>query len=306
MTDHNPNKINLESREKFTPDESDPRLDVSAEGDVLTGNETFLAEQAGATEIETVEGGPAVPNPFADMVGEAPMEAELRELAAHNSGVQLTETYQIHTGTPAGCSLATPTGSQGPEDLLACIGMSVRVTRTLEAEGVPTSEVPDTGQEGTRTHTIITQQEAQGVIFGALNDPSRPDSSRLPGTMGEDDLYEINTDFAADMLKDGGEETVAQLMETYHPTSDSPIDVPAIDLDFNQFDLDESGFGPETRTGPEKEPGKPAIMTEDTNSNSRADISKAGAAEAGEGPSSPRPGPQKGAAEIEISGIGLF
>ncbi len=56
-------------------------------------------------------GGLAVPNPFAKMVGEVSLEAELRELAAQNSGVRLTETYQIETGTPSGCSLAAPTGA---------------------------------------------------------------------------------------------------------------------------------------------------------------------------------------------------
>ncbi len=180
----------------------------------------------------------------------------------------------------------------------------MRVTRTLDAEGIPTCEVSNTGGDGTRTHTIITQQEAQGVILGALNDPSRPDASGPLGTMGEDDLYDVNTDFAADLLKDG-EGTVAQLIETYHPTSDSPIDVPVLEVDYNQFDLDESGSGPEARTSPDKEPVRSAVMTEDPNSDSRADAPQTGASEAG-GPSSHQPSPQMGTLYIEITGAGSF
>ncbi len=174
-------------------------------------------------------------NPFAEMVGEVPLEAELRELAARNSEVQITETYQIHTDTPAGCSLAAPIGSQASQNPLACIGMSVRVTRTIEVTGVPTRETNSTGGEDTPTQTVITQREAQGVIINVLNNVPR---NNLPGlsSVGEtDELYNINTDFAVGLLKDGGDEALAQLMETYHPAADFPLDVPALELGFNQF-----------------------------------------------------------------------
>ncbi len=273
-------------------------------GDALAGSEILLVDPSGAVKAEVVAGGLAVPNPFAEMTREAPLEAELRELAAQDSGVRLTETYQIKTGTPAECSLAVPTGSQAPEDLLACIGMSVRVTRTLEAEGVPTGEMSDTGGERTRTHTVITQQETQGVILGALNNPSWPDASGLLGATEEDDLYKVNTDFAADLLKDGGG-TVAQLIETYHPTSDSPIDVPTLEVDYNQFDLDESGSGPEAKTSPDREPRRSAIPTEDSNSGSLADAPQTGASET-RGPSAQQPNPQMETPYIEITGVGSF
>ncbi len=150
----------------------------------------------------------------------------MRELAAQNSGVQITETYQIHTDTPAGCSLAAPMGSQEPNDPLACIGMSMRVTRTIEAKGVPTGKAYTADERGTLMQTIITQRDVQGVIIDVLDELPRKNPPGPPDVVEKDDLYEINTDFAADLLKDGGEEALAQLMETYHPASDSPLDIP--------------------------------------------------------------------------------
>ncbi len=50
-------------------------------------------------------------------------------------------------------------------------------------------------------------------------------------------------------------------METYRLTSESPLDISAIELDFNQFELDETGSGPETMSGPKEEPGEPVTTT---------------------------------------------
>ncbi len=127
-----------------------------------------------------------------------------------------------------------------------------------------------------------------------------------PGVVETDDLYEINTDFAADLLKDGGEEAFAQLMETYHPASDSPLDIPAIELDFNQFELDETGSGLETRSGPEEESGEPAIVTAATESTTLPNISEAGAAKAGDESSSRWPSPPVEVDETKIQDVGLF
>ncbi len=53
--------------------------------------------------------------------------------------------------------------------------MSVRVTRTLEAKGVPTGEVSVADGGGTLTQTIITHRDAQEVVIGVLNDSSLQD-----------------------------------------------------------------------------------------------------------------------------------
>ncbi len=116
-----------------------------------------------------VSSGLPVPNPFDDAAREAPLEAELRNLAACNSRVQLTETYQVHTDTPALLSMTAPTESQEQEDQLACIGMSMRVTRMLAVTGVPASEVPASDREGTPKQTVNTHREARGVIVGVLD-----------------------------------------------------------------------------------------------------------------------------------------
>ncbi len=125
MTDHNDNKIDLNDQEESTPDGNNPRPAVPTEGDGPAGNETLPADCPETNQAVAVVGELPGSNPFAEMVGEVPLEAELRELAARNSGVQIMETNQIHTDTPARCSLAAPTGSLKSQDPLACIGMSV-------------------------------------------------------------------------------------------------------------------------------------------------------------------------------------
>ncbi len=225
------------------------------EGNARPGNETLPADPPGTNQAVAIAGELPGSNPFAEKVGEVPLEAELRELAAQNSGVQITETYQIHTDTPAGCSLAAPTGFQESQDSLACIGMSVRVTRTIEATGVPTGEAYTTDEKGTPTQTIVTHRDVQGVIIDVLDNLPGKGLPGLAGVGEADDLYEVNT--AAGLLVDGGGggEAFARLMETCRPASDSPLGIPAMDLDFNLFELDETGSGPEARSGPRGSPG---------------------------------------------------
>ncbi len=184
--------------------------------------------------------------------------------------------------------------------------MAVRVTRTIEATGVPTGEAYTTDERGTPTQTIVTQRDAQGVIIDVLDNFPGKDLPGPPGVVETDDLYEINTDFAADLLKDGGEEALTQLMETYHPTSDSPLDVPALELDFNQFKLDETRSGPETRSPPEEEFGEPAIGTAAAESATPPNTAEARAAEAGVESSSRRPSLPEEGDETRIPDVGLF
>ena len=113
--------------------------------------------------MSTISSKLPIPNPFDEAAEESSLEAELRDLAARNSGVQLTETYQVHADTPALLSLAAPTGSQDQEEQLACIGMSVRVTRMLAATGVPAGEVSTVDGKGTTTQTVTTHREARGM-----------------------------------------------------------------------------------------------------------------------------------------------
>ncbi len=169
--------------------------------------------------------------------------------------------------------------------------MSVQVTRMIEATGVPTGETYTTGEGITPTQTNIAQREAQGVIINVLDNMPRKNLLGLSGVGETDELYNINTDFAAGLLKDGGDEALAQLMETYHPVADFPLDVPALELDFNQFELDETGSGPETRSGPEEESGEPAITTAAPGTATLPDPAEAGATKAGVETSSHRPEP---------------
>ncbi len=306
MTDHNDNKIGLDDQEASTPEGRNPQLAAPIEGNAPAGSETSSVYPAGTDQAVAIAGELPGANPFAEMVGEVPLEAELRELAARNSGIQINETYQIETDTPSGCSLAAQAGSQRLRDPLACIGMSVRVTRMIEATGVPTGEACTTDERGTLTRTIVTHRDAQGVIIDVLDNLPGTNPPGPPGVVETDDLYEINTDFAADLLKDGGDEALAQLMETYHPASDSPSDIPAIELDFNQFELDETGSGPETRSGPEEESGEPATVTAATESAVLPDQAEAGATKAEVETSSCQPGPPEEEDWIGIPNVGRF
>ncbi len=142
MTDHNNNKSGLDDQEGSTPGGRNPQPAAPMEEDALAGSEASFADPAGTDQAVAVAGELPGSNPFAEMVGEVPLEAELRELAARNSGVQINETYQIQTDTPAGGFLPTPMGSQTFQDPLACIGMSVKVTRTIEATGYQPGKRP--------------------------------------------------------------------------------------------------------------------------------------------------------------------
>ncbi len=231
------------------------------------------------------------------------MEAEL---AARNSGVQLTETYQVHTDTPARLSLTSPTGAREQEEQLACIGMSVRVTRTLAATGVPAGEVSTAAGGDTPTQTVTTHREARGVIIHVLDDSPLRNPPKPLKPAEEEDLYEINTDFAADLLQDGRDEALAQLVETYHPTSGSPLDVLAIELDYNQFELDESGSGQEMGPGPEEEPGAPTVGAGATEPTSRPEMDETGESGVRDDSIPIQPGLQLREAEAEIHDVGLF
>ena len=306
MTDHNDNNIGLGNQEESTPEGRNPQPAAPIEGNVPAVSETSSADPTGTDQAVAIAGELPGSNPFAEMVGEVPLEAELRELTAQNSGVQINETYQIQTDTPAGGSLSAPTGSQRFQDPLACIGMSVRVTRTIEAMGVPTGEVSTTSEGGTPTQTVITHRNAQGVIIDVLDGLPGKSLPGPPDGVETNDLYKINTEFAADLLKNGGEEALAQLMETYHPASEFPLDVPVLELDFNQFELDETGSDPETRSGPEEESGEPSVITAPAGSATPPDPAEAGATEAEAETSSRRPGPPEGEDGTRIPNVGLF
>ncbi len=112
MTDHNDNKIGLDDSEEAARGRRNPQPATPMEESAPAGTESLSAVPVGTEQAVAVAGELPGPNPFAEMVGEVPLEAELRELAAQNSGVQINETYQIQTATPAGGFLPAPTGSE--------------------------------------------------------------------------------------------------------------------------------------------------------------------------------------------------
>ncbi len=122
-----------------------------------------------------------------------------------------------------------------------------------------------------------------------------------PGVTEADHLYKVNTGFAADLLKDGGDEAISQLIETYHLT-----DIPTLDLDFNQFELDKTESGPEAMSGSEGEPGEPANMTAAAGPATPPTPAKTGVAEAEVKTTPCQPGPQGRENEIKIPNVGAF
>ncbi len=192
MTDHNDNKFGLDDSEEATPGGHNPQPAAPLEENALAGSEVSPTDPAGTDQAVAVAGELPGTNPFAEMVGEVPLEGELRELAAQNNGVQINETYQIRTATPAGGFVPAPTESQTFQDPLACIGMSVNVTHTIEATGVPTREVSTTGEESAPTQTVITHRDAHGVIVDVLDGMPGESLPEPPSGTEVDDLYSIS------------------------------------------------------------------------------------------------------------------
>ncbi len=270
------------------------------EGNTPAGDGTLRPIPPNSEETTATLCEMPIPNPFGNVAGAAPLEAELRNLAARNSGVQLTEIHQVHVGTPTPLPLTIHTGSQEQEDRLACIGMAVRVTRTVEATGVPVSGAPATDMKHAPTQTVTTHREARGVIVGVL-DNLPPDGP--PEQQKAYDLYEINTDFSEDLLRDGGGEALAELVETYSSTLCSSLDfhdVPEIELDCNYLELDEGD------SDSEGESGEPTSVTKDSEPTNPPDADGAGVSGEWGEPLPCQPGFRMGETEIEIQGVGVF
>ncbi len=71
-------------------------------------------------------------------------------------------------------------------------------------------------------------------------------------------------------------------METYDPTSGSPLDfqdVPAIELDCNQLELDDSESGQEAESDLEKESSEPTIRARDSGPTNQPDTDGVGTSE---------------------------
>ncbi len=58
------------------------------------------------------------------------------------------------------------------------------------------------------TQTVTTHQEARGVIVRVLDNPPLNEPHEPSEPLEGDNLYEINTDFTADLPRDGGEEAL--------------------------------------------------------------------------------------------------
>ncbi len=143
------------------------------------------------------------------------------------------------------------------------------------------------------TQTVTTHREARGVIVGVLDNlpPDEP-----PEQLKEDDLYEINKDFNEDLLRDGGGESLAELVKTCSSTLGSTLDfhdVPEIELDCNQLQ-------------PEKVSDETITVAKCPEPTNPPDADRAGAL--GEwGQSLPRQTSfRMGETEIEIQDVGVF
>ncbi len=301
MTDQNANKIDLLVRERPTPDghetssEATPAAVTTPVGDAASCPHLSNSDDAATTSSQM-----PVPNPFGDAAGASPLKADLHNLAARDSGVQLTETYRVHVGTSSPLLLTARPGLQAQEDQLAHIGMAVRVTRTVEATGVPVGEASATAMEPSPTQTVTTHREASGVIVGVL-DNLLPDE--LPAELENDDLYEINTDFMGDLLRDGGGEGLAELVKMYSSMVESSLgfsDAPEIELDYNQLDLDEGD------SDPGEVPDDPTPEAQNSEPANPPNTDETGASEEWGEPLPHQAGFEMRETEIEIKDVGVF
>ncbi len=160
-----------------------------------------------------------IANPFVEVATPAPLETELRDLAAQDSGVQLRETHQVHLGAPTPMPYASQPGPSDWQANLASIGMAVWVTRTVGATDVPVSEASPTLTGLPPTQTVTTHQDMKRVVVSVLDDSLL---ARQPGEPHDDNLDEINMDFAEELLKDDGEETIEYMVRTYNQRIEAP------------------------------------------------------------------------------------
>ncbi len=127
-------------------------------------------------------------------------------------------------------------------------------------------------------------------------------SGQQPSESEGDDLYEINTDFIGDLLRDGGEEALAELVNMYSSSLSSPPefhDAPELELDYNQLDLEEDDSDREgTYYGP--------TDTREPEQAEQAATDETGVSE-GQGEPLPwQPGLKRRERKIEIWNIGVF
>ncbi len=119
MTDCNVNKMNAQAQVKPDPDDSGTLPSATPpSGPLPTGAET-LAHLPDGADASTLADVTPNANPLLGVATPATLEEDLRDLAAHNPEVQLTETHCIHVGALALTSLPVPSGSQDQQQALA-------------------------------------------------------------------------------------------------------------------------------------------------------------------------------------------
>ncbi len=134
---------------------------------------------------------------------------------------------------------ATQPGPSDRQADLASIGMAVWVTRTVGASGIPVTETSPTPTGLPPTQTVTTHQDMKGVVVSVLDDSLL---ARQPGEPDDNNLDEINMDFAEELLKDDGEETIENMVRTYNQRIEVPQrtqDPSELELYFSSMNLGE-------------------------------------------------------------------
>ncbi len=121
MTDQNVTKIDVQAQVKPIPDDDDASPLASPLAETLPAGDG-TPHLPDTTDTLTMSDVMPITNPFEDVAEPGPLEADLRDLAVRNPGVQLTEIHHVHLGTPTPMPSTVQLGSQEQEDQLAHTG----------------------------------------------------------------------------------------------------------------------------------------------------------------------------------------
>ncbi len=210
-----------------------PPTNVSA-----TTEATAACTRGGSNPTASVES----PANLLDAVGKpAPLEDTLHQLAAQNPDVQLEEARHIQVEAAVRLPVAEPLGIDASLSDLDRIGMGVRITQTMRANGVPIKGKQPSTSGAPATQMVSTHQEVQGLL--TCEDIEDLDILDL-GVDGSEDFSDTDPELADELLGEDPEKMIGSWVTMCNQKAAvSPGDQTHPDLEsgFRSLDLNNKG-----------------------------------------------------------------
>ncbi len=119
MTDCNTNKMDAQAQVEPYPDDSGTLPSATPPSGCLPMGAEALACLPNGANVSALADVTPLAKPLLGVATPAPLEEDLRDLAARNPVVQLTETHLTHVRAPALTSLPVLSGSQDQQEALS-------------------------------------------------------------------------------------------------------------------------------------------------------------------------------------------